>query len=135
MHCSINLTETKRENVYQIGALLYIAWGLLHLQAAYKVYLLGSRQSAGMVRGRLYQSAWNLAFFAVVVLVVAVLLNWRNDPLGYWLNLAAASVTDIGFIIFILVPGYLPLKPGLLGPILWLLATIFSTWGVLAFAA
>jgi len=55
--------------------------------------------------------------------------------LGYWLNLAAASVTDIGFIVFILRPGYLPLKPGLLGPILWLLATIFSTWGVLAFAA
>ena len=121
--------------MHQIGALLYLAWGLLHLQAAYRVYRLGASQPAGMVRGRLLQNAWNLAYFAVFVAVVAVLLNWQNSSWGYWLNLITASATDIGFIIFILAPRYLPAWPGWLGPILWVLAAIFSTYGLLAVAA
>ena len=121
--------------MHQIGAVLYVAWGLLHLLAAYQVYKLGSGTPAGMVQGRLYQSAWNLASFAVFVSVVAVVYNWHNSPLGYWLNLTAASVTDVGFIVFILAPGYVPVRAGSLGPALWLLATLFSTLGVLSIAA
>ena len=75
----------------QIGAFLYICWGLLHLSAASKVYKLGARQAAGMVQARLYQAAWNLAFFAVAVAVVAVVYNWNNSPAGYWLNLGTDS--------------------------------------------
>ena len=71
----------------QVGAIFYVAWGLLHLYAAFQVYKLGMRQAAGGVQGRIYQSAWNLAYFAVFVLVVAVFFNWNNSPLGYWLNL------------------------------------------------
>ena len=118
----------------QIGAAFYVLWGALHLQAAYLVYRLAARQPASMVRGRLQQSAWNLAFFAILVMVVAVVFNWNNSALGYWINLITASVTDLGFIVFILAPGYLPLRPGALGPILWLLATLFSTLGLLAVA-
>ena len=121
--------------MHQVGAILYVAWGLLHLLAAYQVFKLGSGMPAGMVQGRLHQSAWNLAYFAVFVSVVAVGYNWNNSLLGYWLNLAAAGVTDVGFIVFILAPGYVPVRPGILGPALWLLATIFSTWGVLSIAA
>jgi hypothetical protein len=115
----------------QVGALFYIGWGLLHLYAAFLVYKLGARQAAGMVQGRIYQGALNLAFFAVAVMVVAVVYNWNNSPAGYWLNLVMTSVTDIGFIIFVLAPGYLPLRPGLLGPALWILALSFSTIGLL----
>jgi hypothetical protein len=116
----------------QIGALFYVAWALLHLYAAFQVYKLGSRQIAGMVGGRIYQGAWNLAYFAVSVAVVAVVFNWFNNPLGFWLNLIMSSVTDIGFMLFVIAPGYLPLWPGLLGPALWIAALIFSTVGLLA---
>ena len=115
----------------QVGALLYGCWALLHLYAASLVYKLGSRQPAGMVQGRLYQAALNLALFAVAVAVVAVVYNWNNSPAGYWLNLIMTSVTDIGFIAFVLAPGYLPLRPGILGPALWVLALSFSTLGLL----
>jgi hypothetical protein len=111
----------------QIGAIFYILWGILHIFAAFQVYKLGSRQAAGMVQGRVYQSAWNLAFSAVFIGVVAVFFNWSNTALGYWLNLVMATVTDVGFILFVLRPGYLPLKAGLPGPVLWLLALAFST--------
>lgn len=111
----------------QIGAVLYILWGLLHLFAAFQVYKLGLSLGPGMVRGRIYQSAWNLAYFAVFVIVVAIVYNWKGDPLGYWLNLVTATITDIGFIFFILMPGHLPLRPGILGPALWVLAMVFSS--------
>jgi hypothetical protein len=84
-----------------------------------------------MVQGRIYQNALNLASFAIIVIVIAVVYNWENSSLGYWLNLVLASITDIGFIIYILMPGYLPLRPGVLGPLLWILATVFSTLGII----
>ena len=118
--------------MYQTGAVLYILWGLLHLFAAFQVFKLGARLEKGMVKGRIFQNALNLACIAMIVIVIAVTYNWVNSPLGYWLNLTLASITDIGFIIYILVPGYLPLKPGILGPALWILATIFSTVGIIS---
>ena len=118
--------------MHQIGALLYVLWGVLHLFAAFQVFKLGSKQEPGMVQGRTYQNAWNLAYFAIFVIVVAVVYNWKNSLLGYWLNLVTASITDLGFILYIVVPGYLPLKPGIMGPALWILATIFSTLGILS---
>lgn len=117
--------------MYQTGAVLYILWGLLHLFAAFQVFKLGSRLEPGMVQGRIYQNALNLACFAIIVIVIAVVYNWENSPLGYWLNLVLATITDIGFIIYILMPGYLPLRPGIFGPVLWILATVFSTLGII----
>jgi hypothetical protein len=113
----------------QMGAIFSIAWGLLHLYAAFQVYTLGTRQSAGMVQGRIYQSAWNLAACAIGVLAVAVIFSWFNTSIGYWLNLALTSITDLGFILFVVGRRYLPPWPGLLGPALWLLALLFSTLG------
>ncbi len=101
----------------------------MHLYAAFQVYKLAKRRKAGMVQGRTYQNVWNLAAVAVAVIAVAVVYNWFNTPLGYWLNLALTSVTDVGLILFVVVPGFLPLWPGLLGPALWVLAVIFTTLG------
>jgi len=56
----------------QIGALFYVAWAALHIYAAYQVYKLAKRQAAGMLGGRIYQAAWNLAFFAIATAIVAV---------------------------------------------------------------
>jgi hypothetical protein len=113
----------------QIGAFFYVVWGLLHIFAASQVYKLGTRQTPGMVQGRIYQSAWNLAFAAVFTIGIAVVYNWVNAPLGFWLNLLLTSVTDLGFIAFILLPKQLPLKAALPGPTLWIIAVIFSTLG------
>jgi hypothetical protein len=116
----------------KIGAVTYVLWGLLHIQAARLVYVLGQSIEPGIIQGRVYQDAWNLLFFALFGIVVAVTLNWKNSRLGYWLNLVVISVGDIGFIITIMVPGYIPLMPGGLGPLLWVVALAFSTLGILA---
>ncbi|MEE9356431.1 MAG: hypothetical protein V3U75_12650 [Methylococcaceae bacterium] len=112
--------------MHKIGAALYLLWGILHIKAAIATYQLGATLEPGLVQGRVYQDAWNLVFFAISVSVIAIVLNWRNSRPGFWLNLGIASVTDIGFIIHILMPGYFPLMPGIAGPILWIFAVIFT---------
>ena len=50
---------------------------------------------------------------------------------GYWINFATVGIADTGFIFFVLVPGYAPVWPGILGPVFWVLAMIFSTIALL----
>ena len=84
-----------------------------------------------MVQGRLFQDARNLLFFSIVAISVAATLSWRNSAWGYWINFATVGIADTGFILFVLVPGYTPVRPSILGPLFWVLATIFSTAALL----
>src|SRR5215813_7585061 len=111
----------------KIGAVLYIIWGCLHLQAAYSVYLLGRSLDSSMVQGRVFQDAWNLLFFSIIAISVAATLNWKNSAWGYWINFATVGIADTGFIFFVLVPGYAPAWPGIVGPVFWVMAAVFST--------
>lgn len=109
------------------GAIVYALWGCLHLGAAYAVYHVGAALEPGMVQGRIFQSAWNLLFFGVTAIAVALTLNIRNNAWGYWINLGVLGVADTGLIFFVLVPGYMPLWPGLAGPVLWILGLTLTT--------
>ena len=115
----------------KLGSVTYVLWGILHIEAARNIYVLGQTLDPGMVQGRIFQDAWNLLFFALFGIAVGVFLNWKNSRLGYWLNLIVVSAGDIGFIVFVLIPGYAPFVPGVLGPMLWLLAVLFSTVGII----
>jgi len=116
---------------HRIGAVLFVIWGLLHLYAAYTLYLFGTTLDTGMVQGRIIQNAWHLLFFGVVAIAIGALCNWKNSRTGYWTNLTVLTVVDIGFITFVLLP-YLPLmSPAILGPVFWVAAVIFSTLGYL----
>ncbi len=115
----------------RIGASLYIIWALLHFMAARSVYALGQTLEPSMMQGRIFQAAWNLLFFSLAAIFVAAALNWKNSVWGYWINFAVVGVADVGFILFVLVPGYMPVWPGILGPVFWVLAVIFSTIALL----
>jgi hypothetical protein len=112
----------------RIGAGFYVLWGLFHLVAANSVYVL-AEQSTGMARGRLLQDAFYLVFFAISGVLIAVILNWRNDKQGYWMNGTLLAFADVPFILFMLVPGLIPWWPGLAGPLLWLAALMFTSVG------
>jgi hypothetical protein len=68
-----------------------VCCGLLHFIAAY-----------------LMQTAFYLAAVAATVIVLALTLNWRNDRLGFWVNGVMVGITDIPFILFVLIPAYAP---------------------------
>jgi hypothetical protein len=109
----------------KLGTVLYVCWGLLHFTAAYGVFKL-AQNSPGMAEGRLMQTAFYLAAFATAAIIFAITLNWRNDQLGFWANAIMVGIADIPFILFVLVPGYAPWWPGLLGPLLWIAAVFFT---------
>jgi hypothetical protein len=109
------------------GAICYALWGCLHLQAAYLVFRLGAALEPGMVQGRVFQDAWSLLFFGVTAIAVALTLNIRNNAWGYWINLWILTLADTGLIFFILLPGHMPLWPGIAGPALWILGFILTT--------
>jgi hypothetical protein len=109
----------------KLGAVLYVCWGLLHFTAAYGVFKLAQNSSA-MTQARLMQTAFYLAAFATAAIIFAITLNWRNDRFGFWVNAIMVGIVDIPFILFVLVPGYVPWWPGLLGPLLWIAAFFFT---------
>jgi hypothetical protein len=117
-----------RSNLFaKLGAVAYVLWGLLHLNAARLVWQAGHGLEAGFIQGRILQLSWDLLFFATFSIVVALTMNWKNSRCGYWMNLVIVSAADIGYILFVLLPGHVPMNPGGLGPILWLIAIAFST--------
>ena len=67
----------------KLGTALYVCWGLLHFTAAYGVYKLAQNSPPIMAQGRLMQTAFYLAAFAITAIVLAIALNWRNDRLGF----------------------------------------------------
>ena len=113
----------------RVGALCYVLWGLVHYKPAYGVFQLASTVPGSMVRGRLQQDAFYLVCLATIGIVVGIWLNWRNDRVGFWLNAVAISLGDIPFVLFVLLPGYMPLWPGLLGPALWIAGLSFTALG------
>jgi hypothetical protein len=113
----------------RIGAALYVCWGLLHFTAAFSVYKLAQTSAGTAIQGRLLQTAFYLAAFAAAAIAFAITLNWRNSRLGFWANGVMVSIADIPFILFVLIPGYAPWWPGLLGPILWIAAFFLTALG------
>ena len=113
----------------KIGAALYVCWGLLPFTAALGVYRLAQTSAGTMIQARLLQTAFYLAAFAAAAIVFAITQNWRNDRLGFWTNGVMVSIADIPFILFVLIPGYAPWWPGLLGPIFWVAAFFLTALG------
>jgi hypothetical protein len=114
----------------KIGSGLYVIWGLLHIVAAVQEFQLGAGLEFGLVQGKINQGAWELLFIALASIAIAVIYNWKNSRLGYWLNLLMVSIADIGFIIFVFLPGHVSFLTGILGPVFWISAAIFSTLGI-----
>lgn len=109
------------------GCSCYVLWGCLHIRAAHVVYQLGAALGPGMVRGRVLQDSLNLLFFGITAVGIALTLNLRNNAWGYWINLGVLTLADGGLILFVLIPGYLPLWPGIAGPALWVAGGAFTT--------
>lgn len=75
--------------------------------------------------------AFNLTWLGILVSVVAVVSNWKNQASGFWFNLALVGLIDLGLILYMVVPGVIPSSdPWWLGPMLYVVAMIFSAMGL-----
>ena len=110
----------------KLGAVAYAAWGTFHVYVAWQIYTLGQTQE-GIAQGRTYQLAAYMLTIALFAVIVAVTRNWRNDRMGYWLNLGVVSWADITWVLVVVLPGYVPLGRGLIPPAIWVTGAILTT--------
>ncbi|MGE0354429.1 MAG: hypothetical protein AB7I33_09540 [Gemmatimonadales bacterium] len=134
----------------RIGAVFYALWGIIHiLGGATQLFTLRSHGPGALTAliatasppdpttvtvppaaaAFMGMGAWNILWIGLLVTIVAVTLNWRNDRLGYWLNLGVVLATDLGLLAALLLPGHMAWSDGLIGIVLFLLAAGFSAAG------
>lgn len=123
--------KTTRISFYKIGAVFYGLWGFWHFRVVARMFQFAATQmDQDVLQARIYQGAFHILWFAVGAVAIAVLFNWRNSRIGYWLNLLMIGWTEIGLFLFFIVPGYFPWLPtGFVGPLLWIFAVVFTTLG------
>lgn len=121
-------TPARATALARIGALLYAAWGIFHVRVAWDIYLLG-RTQMGIAQGRLFQLAAYMLTIALFVIGVGLVLNWRNDQRGYWLNLCVAGWADSIWVAVVVLPGYVGLVRGLVPPAIFIGAALLTTLG------
>jgi hypothetical protein len=110
----------------RVGALCYAAWGAFHVYVAWQIYVVALPLS-GIAQGRMLQLAAYMLTIALFCIVIAVWRVWRNDRLGYWLNLAVVGWADIIWVLVVVLPGYVPLGRGLIPPTIFVLGAFLTT--------
>ncbi len=118
----------------RIGAAGFALWALLHLvgggmilaatlsggaEAGYALYGptdTGLPRIAGDI---LAYFAYLLMVIALVVAGIAATLNRANSEIGLAINTGVVLVTEIGLILFLLVPGHVPVLQALPGFVLF----------------
>lgn len=64
--------------------------------------------------------------FGCQAIGVAGTLTWRNRRGGLWLNGLVLGAVDVTFLFVMVFPGHADLVGGLVGPVIWAVATGFS---------
>lgn len=83
----------------------------------------------GLTQGRIYQLAAYMLTIALFVIGVALLRNWRNDRLGFWLNVTVAGWADAIWVLVVVLPGYVDPIRGFVPPAIFAVAAILTWFG------
>ncbi|MEM7599894.1 MAG: hypothetical protein AAF357_00595 [Verrucomicrobiota bacterium] len=79
------------------------------------------------VGGILNQHGWNLAWFGLVTLVGAVFI-WRGQMTAIWVTALVGGLADVGYLLFVDLPGYVNFVPGTVMTIVSGCAIVLSFW-------
>lgn len=112
----------------KVSAVLWIIWGLVHTLAG--VIVLSSDASGGFAAiadavdssllvadyhpaagGILNQHGWNLGWFGIATIIGAIFI-WRKDMTAVWVTGLIGGLADVGYLLFVDLPGYVNFFPG-----------------------
>ena len=132
--------------VLKVSSVLWVVWCLVHGLAG--VIILSSDATGGFqavadavdpstlahdyhpaVAGILNQHGWNLAWIGAVTTIGAVFI-WRGNVTAIWVTALVGGMADIGYFLFLDLPGFVNFVPGTVMTIFSASAIIlsFSAW-------
>lgn len=141
-----------QKTLLKIAALLWVIWGAVHMLAG--AMIIPADAAAGFaaiadavapealqadyhpaVGGVLNQHAWNLLWGGFVTLVGAGFV-WRGNMTAIWVTAMIGGLLDIGYFVFVDLPGYVHFIPGTVMTIISASAIIlsFGVWIPMRFA-
>ncbi len=126
------------------AAVLWVIWGLVHAlaagliipadpQVAVTAILDGvdpARLAADYpaeLSGILSQHGWNLGWFGIATIVGGVFI-WRGSTTAIWVTALIGGLADVGYFLFVDLPGYNLFLPGTLMTIVSAAAVVLSFW-------
>lgn len=112
----------------KIASILWIIWGAVHVLAG--VIILSS-DATGSVQAVadavdpatlvldypaaagaiLNQHGWNLGWIGLVTIIAAFFI-WRGQTTAIWVAALVGGMADIGYFVFLDLPGYVNFMPG-----------------------
>ena len=122
----------------RIGAVAFTLWGLLHVAGGISIlFALLDGPASGFAMYQGHEGSYTglsgaiLGYFAFLLLCIGaaaafigIRFNWRNSKAGLAANTVLVGLTDLGLVIFLLVPGYVALAEASLGLGLFLVGAI-----------
>ncbi|MEM7568334.1 MAG: hypothetical protein AAF337_00930 [Pseudomonadota bacterium] len=128
----------------KIASVLWVIWGAVHVLAG--VIVLSSDASGGFqaiadavdpatlqaayapaVGGVLHQHGWNLAWFGLATLIGAIFI-WRKSMTAIWVTAMVGGLADVGYFIFLDIPGHVNFVPGTLMTFVSGSAIVLTFW-------
>ena len=128
----------------KISTVLWVVWGAVHAFAGAMILMFDA--SGGIsaiadavdpalltadhhpaVGGILNQHGWNLLWFGVATLVGGLMI-WRGNMTAIWVTGMVGGLADLGYLLFVDVPGYVNFFPGTLMTFISGSAILLSFW-------
>lgn len=136
---------TRPQNLaLKVSAVLWVIWGLVHCLAG--IIVLSADAAGGVsaiadavapadlagpyhaaVGGIFNQHGWNLLWFGLATLIGAGLI-WRGNMTAIWVTAMVGGMADLGYLLFVDLPGYVHFLPGTLMTLVSGSAIALSLW-------
>lgn len=127
-------------NMAKTGAVFFLLWGLLHIigggailaavadspASGFAIYEESAADYTALSGRVLGYLAYSFIWIGVLVSYVAIRFNWNNSQDGLALNTALVGLTDIGLIVFLVLPGFVSWGEAAPGLILFVGGVIFG---------
>ena len=132
------------QNTLKVAAVLWVIWGLVHTLAAVLIIPADPQTAISSIldgvdpttlaaqypaelSGILSQHGWNLGWFGIATIVGAVFI-WRGNLTAIWVTGLIGGLADVGYFLFIDLPGYANFVPGTLMTFVSGSAIVLSFW-------
>ena len=126
----------------KIAAVLWVIWGLVHMLAGVMTILQAPSEGFAAIAdavdpallvaeyhpavgGVLNQHGFNLLWIGLATIVGAVFI-WRRNLNAIWMTAVVGGLADVGYLLFVDLPGYVNFFPGTLMTLISASAILFS---------